>query len=257
MTNNPQPVTNDQRSTTNKGVRCGLLVVGYLVGCLLLVPPALAQVHVQTQVVPTNITLVWEADSYVPPFYKGKALMPDGGNARIVALLPPGIEKSQNIRYTWRVDGQIDSEASGYGQDTYRLESDRFGGSSLVIVEAHNGQSLIGSGALRIPLAPTRVLVYADAPLGGVLFNVENPRLEGEELAIETYPAFFSASARNAATLSYGWKVNGFTVDNPLGNTGRLAVRSESVGTTTVSVSVRNDNNILELATGAITLFLE
>lgn len=253
MTNNSQ-LTADSKQRTPISIGFSIL---FVVCCLLLAPSADAQVNVQTQIVPTNITLVWEADSYVPPFYKGKALMPDGGDARIVAILPPGIDKGSNIRYTWRVDGTVDGNASGYGRDVYQLRSDMFGGQSFVVVEVHNGDSLIGSGALRIPLAKPQVLVYADAPLGGVLFNVENPRLGGEELSIETYPAFFSTQQRDARGLSYKWRVNGSTVTNPLGNTGRLSVRSESTGATTISVSVINSNNILESATGQIMLFLE
>lgn len=220
-------------------------------------PSALAQVNVETRIVPTNITLVWEAESYVPPFYKGKALMPDGGDARIVALLPSGVSEGSRISYTWRVDGVVDAQASGIGRNTYNLRSDIFGGQSLVVVEVHNGTSLIGSGAVRIPLAESQVLVYADAPLGGVLFNVENPELSGEELAIETYPLFFSTARRDALGLSYRWRINGASVVNPLGDTARLAVRSEVVGTTTISVSVSNSENILESATGRTTIFFE
>ncbi len=220
--------------------------------------PATAQVNITTKNIPTNITLVWEASSYVPPFYKGKALMPDGGDARVVAFLPPGVPVTSDISYSWRVDGVVDGANSGVGRSSYTIESEIFGGSSLVVVEISNANGLIGTGALRIPLIKPQILVYTDAPLGGVLFNDENPRITGTELTMETYPLFFTTRRRDNANLSYVWRVNGVPATNPLGNSGRLVLRSEeAIGTTTIGVSVSNTDHILESASGDTTIFFE
>lgn len=229
-----------------------------VVGCQLFVSSAHAQVNVTIKNTPINITLVWEASSYVPPFYKGKALMPDGGDARIVAFLPPGVPVTSDISYSWRVDGSIDGDNSGVGRNSYTIESEIFGGSSLVVVEVSNTNGLIGTGALRIPLTKPQILVYADAPLGGVLFNDENPHVAGTELTMETYPLFFTTRRRDNANLSYVWRVNGMPATNPLGNSGRLVLRSEeAIGTTTIGVSVSNADRILESASGDTTIFFE
>lgn len=229
-----------------------------VVGCLLSVPFARAQVNVTTRTVATNVTLVWEASSYVPPFYKGKALMPDGGDARIVAFLPAGVGQAANMTYTWRLDGIVDGARSGIGKSIYEVRSDIFGGSPLIVVEVSDANGIVGAGALRVPLAEPRVLIYAEAPLGGVLFNVENPRLDGEELVMETYPLFFTAPSRDDIDISYRWRVNGSSVENPLGDSGRLVVRSDSaVGTTTIGVSITNGSRILENASGQTAVFLE
>ncbi len=225
---------------------------------LALTTPVLAQVNVVTKNITPNITLVWEATSYVPPFYKGKALMPDGGDGRIVALLPRGITPTAETNYSWRIDGVVDGAHSGIGKSTYDVRSEIFGGSPLISVEVSDGDGLVGNGIVRIPLTKPLVLVYADVPLGGVLFNVENPHLDGEELVVETYPAFFTTATRVNPNMSYRWKVNDSSVANPLGNSGRLVLRSESAaGTTTVGVSITNSDRILENASGKTTLFLE
>lgn len=217
-----------------------------------------AQVNITTKNIVTNITLIWEARSYVPPFYKGKALMPDGGDGRIVALLPTNIDLGKNITYTWQVDGIVDGAHSGIGKNTYEVRSDIFGGSPLVVVEVSDENGSIGAGALRIPLAQPQVLTYADAPLGGVLFNTENPGSSGEELIVEAYPFFFTTTTRFDPSLSYRWTVDGSSVSNPLGNSGRIVVRSETeAGTTTLGVSIANSNRILENAHGKATVFLK
>jgi len=250
---NLQPTTYNLQLTAK--IFVFLLLV---VGCWLFARSANAQVNVVTKTITPNITLVWEARSYVPPFYKGKALMPDGGDGRIVAFLPTGMTPTADTSYSWRIDGAIDGAHSGVGRNTYEVRSEIFGGSQLIVVEVSDAKGLIGTGALRIPLAKPQVLVYADAPLGGILFNIENPHLNGKELTVETYPLFFSTPTRSNPALLYRWKVNSSSASNPLGNSGRLVLRSESaVGTTTVGVSITNSTHILENASGATTLFLE
>lgn len=234
------------------------LFATFILTLVLSATPALAQVNVTTKTIIPNITLVWEASSYVPPFYKGKGLMPDGGDARIVAFLPSNFPTTSGISYQWRIDGAVDGSKSGLGRSTYELKSEIFGGSPLIVVEVSDENGLIGTGALRIPLAKPQVLVYADAPLGGVLFNTENPRLGGEEFVMETYPLFFTTTTRQNPGMSYRWKLNNFTVANPLGNSGRLVLRGGiEAGTTTVSVSVNNAARILENASGQTTVFFE
>ncbi len=249
----------NQLLTTNSSqlMRKSFIFLLLVVSCLLLVSSARAQVNVDVRNIATNITLVWEANSYTPPFYKGRALMPDGGDARIIAFLPPGIPETAGLTYTWRIDGTIDGDNSGPGRKIYELRSPVFGGSPLIVVEVKSGANLIGTGVLRIPVVKPQVLVYADSPLGGVLFNVEKPALSGAELALETYPLFFSTKRRDNLDISYAWQVDGFTVQNPLGNSARIILRSEAPGTTTIGASVSNRFRVLESASGKTSLFLE
>lgn len=235
-----------------------LLVVGCLaVSGLLRAQTTNAQINVDTRLVPTTMTLVWEADSYTPPFYKGKALMPEGGDARIVAFLPPGVSATPSTVYTWRVDGTVDAANSGVGRSTYYLRSPSFGGSPLVVVEATANGSVIGMGAIKVPLTDPRVLVYEDAPLGGIMFNSAAVPAAVGEVALEAFPLFASAPQRNDIDLSYQWVVGGFTVDNPLGNSPRLIMRSEEPRTTPIDVIVRNASNILERSSGKTTISFE
>jgi hypothetical protein len=234
------------------------LLALFALSITLIATPVSAQINVVTKSITPNITLVWEASSYVPPFYKGKALMPDGGDGRIVAFLPPGITDTQNVSYQWQIDGAVDGTRSGVGRNTYEVKSEIFGGSPLIVVEVSDEKGSIGTGALRIPLSKPQALIYADAPLGGVLFNVENPRLGGAEFVVETYPLFFTTTTRQSSAMSYQWKINGFTVGNPLGNSGRLVLRGDTeAGTTTVGVSIGNKSRMLENASGQTTIFFE
>jgi len=68
---------------------------------------------------PAEVNIVWEADSYTPPFYKGKAMYPNQGDIKIVAL-PNFIDKNgaslspTKLAYTWKKDGTTLGSQSGY-----------------------------------------------------------------------------------------------------------------------------------------------
>src|SRR5688572_11234371 len=72
------------------------LVVGYFVAGVVH-----AQVNVTTQFVAPSVTMVWGAETYVPPFYKGKALYVDGAAARILALPPAEFGDPSLLTYMW------------------------------------------------------------------------------------------------------------------------------------------------------------
>src|SRR3989344_3085342 len=73
---------------------------------------------------PNEMILLWQAtDSFVPPFYKGKALPLADSEIKIVAM--PEIKSSvggalvnaKNMTYAWKKDYTNDQEASGYGKN--------------------------------------------------------------------------------------------------------------------------------------------
>ncbi len=66
------------------------------------------------------MVLLWQADdSYVPPFYKGKAMPSAESSIKVVAL--PEIRNGstivsvQNMTYSWQKDYNKDVNDSGYG----------------------------------------------------------------------------------------------------------------------------------------------
>ena len=69
---------------------------------------------------PAVMLLLWQGtDSYVPPFYRGKAMPGPGSEIKVVAM--PEIKSGsqtvnpRNMVYTWKEDYTIMPAASGYG----------------------------------------------------------------------------------------------------------------------------------------------
>ena len=237
--------------TTIFYLSCILLAIGSFI------PITSAQVNVTNTVVVADTVLVWEAQTYTPPFYKGKALLPDGGDVRILAFPPTDLGSPYGLSYTWRVDGTVIPEASGIGRSVFMHRSDMFGGSPLIVVDVSLDGKQASTGAIRVPLIKPRVLLYPSLPLAGILFSQHVGATEGDEVSLEAYPLFFSVKSKADPALSFRWEVDGVPAQNPLGNSGRLILRSETGGTAALKLTIHNEQNILEAADGTITLRFE
>jgi hypothetical protein len=249
------PMQHDKNSTKllEKTFSIGLIVlVAVLFGL-----PARAQVNIVTQTISSNVTLVWEAQSYVPPFYKGRALAVDGGDVNILAFPPASLGNSADLTYIWKIDGRVDNPSSGLGRSFFRHRPDIFGGAPLIVVDVYRDGNKAATGALRVPQVKPQVLVYPALPLAGILFGNRARSIDGEEITLEAYPLFFGVQKKSDPALTYRWSVNDVAAQNPLGNAGRLVMRSEEGGTVNVEVSVANARNILESAKQVLSLTFE
>ncbi len=218
---------------------------------------AYAQSNVTTVSITPNTTIVWEAESYTPPFYKGKALFPDGGVMRLIAFPPATQGDPESLEYVWEVDGMVDGEASGIGRQSYVYKSDFFGGAPFIVVTIKNAGKDVGTGALKLPITKPRALLYTDLPLAGIVFGRYESAVAGEEVSLEAYPLYFTTTTKSSPALSYTWTLNGTRQLNPLGNVPRLVLRSETTSTSTVGVSISNALRGLEVASGDIQVILE
>lgn len=231
----------------------------FLLFALCLIAPifsARAQVNVTNEIIAADTTLVWEALSYTPPFYKGKALMPDGGDVKILAFPPLHLGTPYELSYTWKVAGTVIPEASGPGRSFFIHRSDMFGGSPLIVVEVSKNGQRVSAGALRVPIVKPRALLYPSLPLAGVLFGREQ-HTASDEAMLEAYPLFFSVKSKADPALTYAWKIDNTPVRNPLGNSGRLILRRQNEGVTSVGLSIHNEDHILEAADATITMQFE
>ena len=78
---------------------------------------------------PSVIVVLWQANnSYVPPFYKGKAMPSPDSEIKVVAL--PQIKNSsgfvdpKNMTYTWKKDYTNNPDGSGYGKNSFTYVND-------------------------------------------------------------------------------------------------------------------------------------
>lgn len=100
---------------------------------------------------PGSVDMLWEAaDSYVHPFYKGKALLPIGGLIRVTAIPAPSAPK--NLSYNWSRDNSALQSDSGFGKSSLLVRSNALSPQEKIDVSMHTG-TFIGNSTIR--LGPT------------------------------------------------------------------------------------------------------
>ncbi|MFA4975590.1 MAG: hypothetical protein WC839_02295 [Candidatus Paceibacterota bacterium] len=172
----------------------------------------------------TDIDMLWEAyDTYVPPFYKGKALAPSQGYFKIVAM--PSImgqtEKTnmRNLSYTWKKDSSVQTGSSGWGKNYLIFRNsylDRENTAEVIVSDILGKTNTYGKVTLNT--TNPKILFYKNNPSLGVgwetaLTDGFTINSNGETIIAEPY--FFSPKDINYSGLTFDWFLNGTKTETP------------------------------------------
>jgi hypothetical protein len=169
-----------------------------------------------------NLDLIYEANTYTPPFYKGRTLYTPQASIKIAALatmIENGSQLPKNrIIYNWYKNDEKISELSGLGKDSAVFQGDLLSRPFYVSVIAESLNSDLKSKK-RILITPTapKVVLYENNPLFGSVFEkalTGTFNFDREEVGITAVPYFFSADQRGSGSLKYSWYENGKTIGN-------------------------------------------
>jgi hypothetical protein len=202
------------------------------------------------------VDLVWEANSYVPPFYQGKALHPRQGSLKIVAL--PNFVKDgrrilpQNLVYEWSNDVDVFQSQNGYGRNVLILNGSLLGKTEKVeVLITDPVNNLVAHSFINIAPVNPEIIFYENDPYYGHIFDLaigNTFELKKDEVQILTAPYFFTKE--NNSLLKYEWRLNASSVSNLSGS--RTAVfrkpEDQKSGTSIVFLRVENTNRILQQA---------
>lgn len=180
------------------------------------IPPSGIRLSGKLEVRPSSVAILWEAQTYTPPFYKGKALVTPG--ARLTLTVVPEIVDAAGKRYTpeelvykWERGNYGVPEISGYGKYHIAVENSTFLRPLDYTVTVSNiNDQIVGRGYIQIPIAQTRLSLLEDHPLLGVRY--ENAlgstyALSRDEATLLVEPYYYSVTKRNEGALEYRWKV--------------------------------------------------
>lgn len=200
---------------------------------------------------PADIDFIWEADSYVPTFYRGKARATAGSTLKIQAIpyvvTSSGVvKKSSDLDYAWRQDGVFLPESSGKGRDILTITT-KPSDSQLKISLRVTSPDLISyvDKDLIINLDQPETIFYEKKPLSGLNYQkaiVDNYELYEEEVSFIGVPFFWPI--KNVDELNYLWKVNSLEAQGAQ-NTNSLTVRQPDTeaGKNNISLEVTAKGN--------------
>ncbi len=173
---------------------------------------------------PQNTVIVWESNTYTPPFYKGKSLYTPESSIILHALNLDAKNPLTNnyYNYNWKVDGKVIGEESGVGRNTYIYQGDLllqepyFEVNMTGISAFRNGSRDTGSdsqidstAAIRVQTFDTNVFMYESTPLLGILFTQQISdtfKFIKSEATLVAYPLYFGIPSSLSGV--YKWSVN-------------------------------------------------
>jgi hypothetical protein len=204
---------------------------------------------------PVQIDLIWQTDSFVPPFYKGKADFSFQNKITFIALphlLSGGVEISpKNLVYKWTKDGEVVDTASGFGKNTYTFTQSIIARPINVDVEVSNGGKVVGIQSTTVSPNDPEVIMYEKNPIYGIEFEkalLNTVNLNGSEISVIGMPYFFGSSDLSDINLQYKWSLNGVSIDNDYTKASRVfRPKDGASGVSNISLSVENGAKILQV----------
>jgi len=212
---------------------------------------------------PSNVDLLWQAETYTPPFYKGKALFSPESSVTMVAI-PNFVNGSSRVSdssvvYKWSIDREIMGDNSGYGKNYFKYTADIIPLDKEIGVEAYpSGQETRkGVGSSVLSEKNSFALFYEDNPTSGIMFNYSlmNQINLGNrnESKISVFPYNFSINNKSSG-LEYTWYVNSEKIGIP-SNTNTVTIKKntqEKVDLASVFVDISNPTHIMQTTRSAI-----
>ncbi|MEK7459708.1 MAG: hypothetical protein AAB636_01425 [Patescibacteria group bacterium] len=213
----------------------------------------------KTIIIPSgNIDMLWEAtDSYVPPFYRGKALVAREGKFKIVAI-PSIISQSgqinpNNLSYAWKKDNNGQTNSSGWGKSSFSFKNsylDIINKIEVTVSDISGNTKLAGS--INLQTTQPKILFYKKDPLLGVqnqnaLNNDFTVGTNGE--TIIAIPYFFSPKNLSSSNLTWNWEVGNSKINTPTPkNEIRVKGEEGKGGRTKIKIVVSNIKTLFQEA---------
>ncbi|NBV76900.1 hypothetical protein EBR66_01930 [bacterium] len=217
-----------------------------------------AEIRIQ----PTSVDLLWSADSYVAPFFKGRALAGAGSVLRFEAL--PHLYRDgaalpvSDLFFVWKVDGATKKNLSGRGRNTIALPDSSFRVDEVSVTVENDDGTIRGTAQMRIPQRDTVLELYQEHPLFGVLFHSPIPDqfvTNSRDIIVFGVP-WYAGTAQGTRGIQYEWKLGEKQAQIDEAHPYHMSINASAPVSTQVTLSIRNTATWLEDTRRTWTLFL-
>lgn len=210
-----------------------------------------------------DLTLTYIAETFIPRWYRGKALPVSDSVVGIVAIPEIVVDgrriPAERLIYRWGLDDEKNA-LSGIGEQVFRIRTSDLPGTShevKVRVEDEDGKIKKEEVFFVVPRKPI-LAIYGATPLGGTEFRAAQSFTGGRGLFdFIAEPFFFPIASRR--DLQWQWQVGGAPTtgvgDTPFMVTVDTA--QYSAGALSITASARKPDSFLSAASALLTLFLQ
>lgn len=210
----------------------------------------------------TDLVLTWTADTYIPKWYKGKALPIPNSIVHIAAIPTIIIDgdaiPADRLIYTWNVNGERKLRGAGLQILTLQEPEQSWNTPTVVLTVEDFAHQVRKEVRTRIITSEPKAVIYQSLPLGGVEFRRGTsafPAVAPSTLDLQVEPFFFNTTSRY--DLSYQWSIGGIpaapsAAKNPFFLT--LDMSQQLPGTVALGVQVEHKNT--DISTPSANNFL-
>lgn len=211
---------------------------------LLVVSGGSSVVHAQ------GVDILWQANTYTPPFYEGRALWSTQSGITLVAI-PQGLDNPSNLNYKWSRNSTVLGSSSGVGKNSLAFLDSILSKPQTITVEivreTGDGETVLAKGETTVTPTKPFLLVYENNPLYGFMFHQaisDEYKLPEGEVTFTAFPYFFGAASRLSPDFTYEWRTN----TGGLETRGSVTYRApeDASGSSQVSLRVLNKKSITQ-----------
>lgn len=212
---------------------------------------------------PAGLILTYVAETFVPRWYRGKALPVSGSIVEVIALPDVVVDgtrvPAERLMYRWGLDDER-NVLTGIGEQVLRVQTSDMAGTShevKVRVEDEAGK-VKKEGVFYIVPATPLVAIYNSSPLGGVEFRTSQ-NFTGTKGLFDfiAEPFFFPVPSR--AELAWRWNVGGAAFAGNAGTPHIITVDTGQYpeGPLSIGASAEKSGQLfLSTASALLTFFL-
>lgn len=199
----------------------------------------------------TDLAMTWTARTYIPKWYKGKALPVPKAMVRVAAIPTIIIEgitiPANKLIYTW--DNNGDRVLQGVGKQTFEFqEPEQSWDAPTIVLTVEDINHRIQKEARVMIISQTpRAVIYQSFPLGGIEPRrgaSAFPSIQAGIVDVQVEPFFFNRESKR--DLSYEWSVQGDIASSSVRNPFLLTLDMQQQPPSNVPIYVTIQDKVPE-----------
>ncbi len=211
-------------------------------------------------ILPTSVDIITEAHTYVPQFYKGRALQSKNSNVRAIVVVNDGTNKSQSAyTYKWLLDGAVLFGGPTKGKNVIDVSLSTFGDGELSVEVTNDEGESVGKGITQISPVDPQIHFYEYSPLRGLsLREAKSPfTFVNDEITLFGEPYYLN-SPIHADRANFSWKIDGIAVQSDVKVPNAILLqRTGGAGESAVEYSVTTKGTVPQYAEGMLRLIFD
>lgn len=212
-------------------------------------PPGKSIITKNFSIRPATIDLVWEANTFTPPFYEGKSLYTGSDTVKVTAI--PFIPKQNgeqynknNLVYEWSYNGLVHGSDSGLGESSFPVDVNQTNNSVSVVISNRSGNT-VGEASVSIPTREPQLIFYENKTQGFRFSDI----LASEETTVDqssnvlAYPFYYPANSTQSESLTYQWYIDNESLSDTV-NKNEVSLQDITNTEFDISASVESNHFI-------------